>query len=123
MKRLNRNIFIVTAVVLVTPLVVNLYVMLQSLQAAGESREHLQLNAGIALADNLTTFKGKTVTVILKSGQSMTGIVKEVKNNLLHLEKISQKEFYDALITINHISAIKARVRYNVTAMVVTHKK
>jgi len=41
----------------------------------------------------------------------MTGIVKEVKNNLLHLEKISQKEFYDALITIDHISAVEARVR------------
>ena len=111
MKGLNRNILIVTAGVLVTLLVMNLYVMIQNLQAAGESKEHLQLSAGITLADNLTTFKGKTVTVILKSGQSMTGIVKEVKNNLLHLEKISQKEFYDALITIGHISAIEARVR------------
>jgi len=111
MEALKRKIFLLTAVVLVTLLVMNLWVMLHTLQAAGESKEYLQFNAGITLADNLTAFKGKSVTVSLKSGQTMTGIVKEVKNNLLHLEKISQKEFYDALITVDHISAVEARVR------------
>jgi hypothetical protein len=37
--------------------------------------------------------------------------VKDVKDNVLHLEKISQKEFYDALIRVDLISAIEARVR------------
>ena len=111
MKGFKRKFFLVAAVVLLTLLVMNLHVMLQTLQAAGESKEYLQFNAGITLTGNLTVFKGKTVTVILKSGQSMTGIVKEVKTNLLHLEKISRKEFYDALIIVDHISAIEARAR------------
>ncbi len=41
----------------------------------------------------------------------MTGIVKEVKNGLVHLEKLSQKEFYDGLVSIDKIVAIETRVR------------
>jgi len=80
-------------------------------QAAGEAKERGQFNVGITLADNLTALKGKTVTVTLIPGQTITGIVKDVKDNLLHLEKISQKEFYDAIIRIDHISAVEARIR------------
>jgi hypothetical protein len=39
------------------------------------------------------------------------GVVKEVQNNLLHLEKLSQKEFFDALIRVDQIIAIEVRVR------------
>jgi hypothetical protein len=87
------------------------FVPLPSAQAAGEAKEYVQLNAGIPLADNLIAFKGKTVTVTVASGQAVTGIVKDAQSNLLHLEKISQREFYDALIRIDLISAIEARVR------------
>jgi small nuclear ribonucleoprotein (snRNP)-like protein len=69
------------------------------------------LNAAIPLADNLIALKGKTVAVSLSSGQTMTGVVKEVQNNLLHLEKLSQKEFFDALIRVDQIIAIEVRVR------------
>jgi hypothetical protein len=92
-------------------LMISLMVAIQTVQAAGEGKQFIQLNSGISLADNLTALKGKTATVFLSSGQSMTGIVKDVKDNVLHLEKISEKEFYDALIRIDMISAIEARVR------------
>jgi small nuclear ribonucleoprotein (snRNP)-like protein len=78
-----------------------------TVQAARE----MQLYAGIDLQDNLLAFKGKSVTITLSSGKQMTGIVKDVKNNLLHLERLSLKDFYDALLRIDHISAIEARVR------------
>ncbi len=57
------------------------------------------------------TLKGKIITVTLSSGQSVSGVVHDVKNGLLHLEKLSQKEFYDAIIVVNKISAVEARVR------------
>jgi len=79
----------------------------QTVQAARET----QLYASIPLEDNLIALKGKSVTVTLFSGKQLTGIVKEVKNKLLHLERLSLKDFYDALIRIDHISAIEARVR------------
>jgi len=111
MKAWSGKILLVSGVVLASLLMLNLTVSVHSVQAAGEAKQYVQLNAGIPLADNLAALKGKTATVYLASGQSMTGIVKDMKDNVLHLEKISQKEFYDALIRVDSISAVEARVR------------
>jgi hypothetical protein len=111
MKALKRKSLLVTGFALIALLMVNLLVMVQTVQAAGETKEYVQFNAAIPLADNLMAFKGKTVTVSLSSGQTMTGIVKDVKDHLLHLEKLSQKDFYDAIIRLELISAVEARVR------------
>jgi len=111
MKVLKRKGLLVTGCALMALLMVNLVVTLQTVQAAGETKEYVQLNPALPLADNLMALKGKTVTVSLSSGQTMTGIVKDVKDHLLHLEKLSQKEFYDAIIRIDLISAVEARVR------------
>jgi len=111
MKALKRKNLLVSGVMVAALLMISLMVAIQTVQAAGEGKQFIQLNSGISLADNLTALKGKTATVFLSSGQSMTGIVKDVKDNILHLEKISEKEFYDAIIRIDMISAIEARVR------------
>jgi hypothetical protein len=76
---------------------------------AGEVK--MDFNISQSLADNLLACKGKSVTVTLQAGQSVTGLVKDVKNDLLHLEKLSQKEFYDALIVLTHVCAVEVRVR------------
>ncbi len=90
----------------------NLLVMPRNISAAGtDTTEAVQLNVNTTLADNLAALKGKSVTITLSSGQPITGMVTDVKGNLLHLGKISQKEFFDALIAIDHISAIETRVR------------
>ena len=111
MKTLKRKNLLVSGVMVAALLMISLMVAIQTVQAAGEGKQFIQLNSGISLADNLTALKGKTATVFLSSGQSMTGIVKDVKDNVLHLEKISEKEFYDALIRVDMISAIEVRVR------------
>jgi hypothetical protein len=66
---------------------------------------------GIPLIENLAALKGKTVTVTLSSGQAVSGVVKDVKNGLLHLEKLSQKDFFDAVVVVDKISAVEVRVR------------
>jgi len=71
----------------------------------------IQFNVSASMADNLFMLKGKTVTVYLASGQTITGTVNDVKGNLLHLIKLSQKEFFDALVEVDRISAIETRVR------------
>ena len=73
--------------------------------------EGAKYNAGASLADNLKSFVGKQVSVTLDSGKVFVGFVKEVGNHLVHLEKLDGKEFYDALIRIDSISAIDARFR------------
>lgn len=96
-----------TGFILMALLLGNLVLAPQAVQAAAGA----QLNASITLTDNLVALKGKTVTVSLSSGQTVTGVVKEVQNNLLYLEKLSQKEFYDALIRVDLIAAVEVRAR------------
>ncbi len=73
--------------------------------------EGVSFNANAALADNLNALKGKKVQVSLESGESFTGLIKEVGTQLIHVEKLEGKEFFDALIKVKDISAISTRFR------------
>jgi len=63
------------------------------------------------LPDNLRSFIGKDVYIHLRSGKTFQGFVKLVGDNWVHLEKIAGKEFFDALIRIEDISAIEVKFR------------
>jgi hypothetical protein len=73
--------------------------------------EGVSYNVDASLADNLTALIGKRVYVTLASGKTLTGFVKAVGNHLLHLEKLASKDYFDALIRIERISAIDTRFR------------
>ena len=71
----------------------------------------MNYNVNNSLADNLKALIGKKVSVTVVSGKALTGYVKDVGNHLIHLEKLDGKNFYDALIRIENISAIEAMFR------------
>ncbi len=73
--------------------------------------EGMQFNTGASLSDNMKAFTGKDVYVHLRSGKTFQGYVKAVGNGLLHLEKLASREFYDALIRLEDISAIEVKFR------------
>jgi hypothetical protein len=73
--------------------------------------EGVQFDTSLTIADNLRTYVGKDVTVNLRSGKTFQGYVKTVGNGLLHLEKLAGKDFYDALIRIEDISAMEVKFR------------
>ena len=83
----------------------------QAQQKTATSLEWAKFDAGASLADNIKTFAGKDVFVHLRSGKTVQGYVKSVGNGLLHLEKLSGRDFYDALIRIEDISAIETKFR------------
>jgi small nuclear ribonucleoprotein (snRNP)-like protein len=64
-----------------------------------------------SLDDNLKLYTGKNIHVHLKSGKTIQGYVKSVGNHLLHIEKIEGRDFYDALVRIEEISAFEAKFR------------
>ncbi len=66
-------------------------------------------NVGHTLAQNLKSLSGKRVTVHLLSGDTLTGSVKAVNDQLLHLEKLERKDFFDALIRIRDVAAVEVR--------------
>jgi len=73
--------------------------------------EGMSYNVDSSLTDNLKSLSGKKVYVTLDSGKILSGSVKNVGNHLIHLEKLSGKEYFDALIRIEDISAIDAKFR------------
>jgi hypothetical protein len=107
MNRLIRKSVVVAVAALI--LVFGVTILIPQSYSAGEEAARFDVNTSIG--DNLTALKGKSVIVTLSGGQAITGTVSEVKGNLLHLSKISQRDFYDALIAIDHIAAIETKVR------------
>lgn len=73
--------------------------------------EGMQYNVNASIEENLKSLTGKRVYVTLDSGKTFNGNVKEVGNHLLWLEKLDGKDFFDALIRINTITAIDAKFR------------
>jgi hypothetical protein len=71
--------------------------------------EGMSYNVNSSMADNLKSLIGKNVYVTLNSGKTFIGFVKEVGNHLMHLEKLQGKDYFDALICIEDISAIDTR--------------
>jgi small nuclear ribonucleoprotein (snRNP)-like protein len=73
--------------------------------------EGVSYNVDASMADNLKSLVGKRVIVTIGSGATLAGYVKKVGNHFLHLEKITRKEFFDALIRIDSITAIETKFR------------
>jgi hypothetical protein len=73
--------------------------------------EGAKFDTALSLAENLKSYSGKMVIVHLKTGSTLQGSVKSVGKDLVHLEKLAGKEYFDALIRIEEIGAVEARFR------------
>lgn len=83
----------------------------QAQQKKATDLEGVKFDTAASLADNIKTFVGKDIFIHLRSGKTVQGYVKSIGNGLLHLEKLAGKDFYDALIKIEDISAIECKFR------------
>lgn len=79
--------------------------------AAAESDS--RLSAGLAMVEQLRAFAGarKRVTLILRNGTTLSGTLTEVGNAQLVLGELTGKEFFDALVRIDDISALQVQTR------------
>lgn len=75
------------------------------------SLEGAKFDVASTIKDNLKIYTGKDVVIHLRSGKNLQGYVKTVGDHFVHIEKISGKDFYDALIRIEDITAIEAKFR------------
>jgi len=71
----------------------------------------LAYDVNTSMADNLKALTGKKIHLTLANGAALAGNVKSVSNELLHLEKLEGKEYFDALIRLADIAAIDTRFR------------
>ena len=54
---------------------------------------------------------GKRVGLVLTTGPELTGVVTRVGDTVVHLSELSGREFFDAVIGLDRISAVVIRVR------------
>ena len=76
----------------------------------GEEKDFgLRKNETVAtlLADRV----GKPATLILSSGQELTGVVVSVGDSMIHLSKLSGRDFYDAALRLDSVAGVVVRVR------------
>ncbi|HXG22333.1 MAG TPA: hypothetical protein VNN62_25095 [Methylomirabilota bacterium] len=71
----------------------------------------LTVQGSQTMRENLQKKVGVKVTLQLSSGQELSGKVAEVGENVAHLSELTGKEFYDAVVWVDHISALVVRVR------------
>lgn len=71
------------------------------------------LNARHDLKELLTGQIGKRVSVRTDTGEALEGTVIKVGDHLLHISKLSGKDFYDAVVRIDKITSVTLRVRGN----------
>ena len=82
---------------------------------AVENKAAPKLSAAMSMNDTLKGLMGTQtpVEIVLGNGKVYGGFVKEVGTGTVLLTKLSQKEFYDAMIKIEDISAVEVRMRGN----------
>ncbi|HEX9024565.1 MAG TPA: hypothetical protein VF799_12075 [Geobacteraceae bacterium] len=73
--------------------------------------EGARFDTAFPLKENLNAFLGKDVHLLLRSGQTIQGYVKSVGDHFVHLERLAGRDFYDALVRMDDISAVEARFR------------
>lgn len=73
--------------------------------------EGVRFDVGFSMKDNLKSLVGKDVYVHLSCGKTLQGFVKSVGDSLVHLEKLAGRDFFDALVKIEDISAVELKFR------------
>jgi hypothetical protein len=89
--------------------VVGFMVMSASLASAEEVKYDLKPAA--TMKTLLTDSIGKRVVLRLESSEEMEGTVTKVGDNLVHISKLSKRDFFDAFVSIDRINAVIIRAR------------
>lgn len=80
----------------------------QSIVAA---QDKIELRQDIGIKEALIQFTGKRVSVTLDSGTAYEGILTKVGDHLVHISRLTGKEYFDAVIRIEKISALVVRTK------------
>lgn len=91
-------------------LIIGLILMDRSFSGAAE-QPAFELDHAAAFLITLRKHVGKQVTVRLKSGHELTGTVAKVGQTAVHLSELAGKEFFDAVVRLDDISALVIQLR------------
>jgi hypothetical protein len=70
-----------------------------------------ELKTSATMKEVLGENVGKRLALRLASGEEIEGTVTLVGTSLVHISRLAGKEFYDAVVSIDRISAVRMKVR------------
>lgn len=88
-----------------------LFVVAWAGMAAPAAAAELKVGANDTVQTVLAAQKGSRVTVRVRSGQEITGVVREVGSRVVQLGAVSGKDFFDAVIALEAVDAVFVRTR------------
>ncbi|MEE8434314.1 MAG: hypothetical protein V3S64_05950 [bacterium] len=88
-----------------------LFSMVLAFSAYSAKEIKVDVRESDSMGDFLARKIGRKIEVILISGKSLKGKIKFVGRHVVQLSKLTGKEFFDAVIRIDSISAVVLRVR------------
>ena len=92
-------------------LVLSLVLVLALITAAVAQEAKMSIVNEDTIRTVLSKQVSKQVTLKLDSGEELSGIVRTVGEHVVHVEKISGKEFFDAVVDLDEVAAVILRVR------------
>jgi len=78
---------------------------------AGAAEVTFDLDSPSAMKTNLEKTAGQRVKVRLMTGQELEGVVAKVGATAVHLTNLAGMDFYDAVVRLDHVSAVIIRAR------------
>lgn len=79
--------------------------------AIAEEPKYELKSAAVTIKDVLLENTGKRVIIRLETGENLEGTVTKVGEFVVHVARLSGKDFYDAVVRIDRISAVIFKVR------------
>ena len=92
-------------------LVLSLMLVLALITAAVAQEAKMSIVNEDTIRTVLSKQVGKQVTLKLDSGEELSGVVRTVGQHVVHVEKIAGKEFFDAVVDLDEVSAVLIRVK------------
>ena len=109
MKKLITTIAILLAICLVAGIAI--HITAAQAEAGVVAVDGAKFITAKTMEDNIRGFMGKKISLLMNSGQKVTGKVKAVKQGKVHMESLEGAKYYDALVKISDVSAVIARFK------------
>ena len=71
----------------------------------------LEVRSGDIVKTVLDRQVGKRVALVLTTGPELSGVVTAVGDHVVHLTELTGRELFDAVVSLDRISAVVIRVR------------
>lgn len=94
-------------------LMITILIALSFALPAAAAEPKMNLNDAATIKDVLSQNVGKRIAVRTDAGETLDGTVVKVTAQLVYIEKLVGKEYFDAVVRIDRISSVIFRARTN----------